>query len=104
MTELLILPVDLSSDGIRRLEAQLERDIRAGGNLGSRQGQIACLSESILRSVEGLQEALSLLTAELPAGDPMVARLQEAAENMMRLALAVMDYAALYGPQGGGRA
>lgn len=100
MTELLILPVDLSSNGIRRLEAQLERDIRAGGDLGSRQGQIACLSESILRSVEGLHEALSLLAAELPAGDPMVARLRDAAENMTRLALAVMDYATLYDPHG----
>lgn len=98
MTEMLVLPIDLSRAGIRRLEARLERDIEAGADLGSRQGQIACLSGSILRSVERLREAVLVLAADLPAGDPMVGRLQEAAETMTRLAFTVVGHAAPYSP------
>lgn len=98
MTEMLILPVDLSPSGMSRLGAQLEREIQAGRDLGSRHGQIACLSEAIMRSVEGLREAVILLAADLPPDDPMVCQLRDAGANMTRLAKAVMDYAALHGP------
>lgn len=100
MTGMIVLPVDISSEGIRRLEAQLEREIRTGADLGSRHGQIACLSGSILRSLETLRKAMLHLTGELPDGDPMVGRLREATESMTRLARAVMDYARLHDPKG----
>ncbi|KQO64154.1 MULTISPECIES: hypothetical protein [unclassified Methylobacterium] len=69
-------------------------DLEAGGC----RHRLAGTSASITRSLQGLQDALVLLVAALPADDPMVPRLNAAAQNMTRLARAVLTYGAVLDP------
>ncbi len=79
MTNVRALPLDLTPDGARRLCAQLERDARAGIDLGSRRVQIAGLSESLAQALEDLGDDVRRAVAALPEGDPVSCRLCEAA-------------------------
>ncbi len=77
MTNVLTLPLDLSGKAARRLSSQLERDLAAGLDPGPRHAQIACLSDSLARSLDQLKEALARAVSELPADDPAALRLRK---------------------------
>ena len=98
MTDIAVLPVAPSAEGVARMYAELLRDAGDGLDLGSRRGQIACLSASVLRSLGSLRVSLGLVAAGLSADDPVLHRLQEAAANMTLPARAVVDCAAPCGP------
>jgi hypothetical protein len=93
MSDVLILPLDLSPEASRRLRDRLERDLAAGSDPGPRHAQIACLSGSLARSLHQLREALGRALSEMPADDPSAHSLQEAASGMASLAQAVIDLA-----------
>ncbi|MFH6787320.1 MULTISPECIES: hypothetical protein [Methylobacterium] len=94
MADVLALPLDLSAEGVHRLRIQLERDLAAGLDPGSRQAQIACLSGSLARSLHQLREAVGKALSEMPANDPLALNLRDAATGMTRIAEAVMAGAA----------
>lgn len=96
MTNVLTLPLDLSGEAAGRLRGQLERDLAAGLDPGPRQAQIACLSDSLVRSLHQLKEALGRAVSELPADDPAASSLREAAAGMTLIAQAVMVCAGSY--------
>ncbi len=96
MTDVLTLPLDLSPEASRRLRDLLERDLAAGVDPGPRHAQIACLSDSLARSLHRLREAVGRALLELPAEDPRMVRLQEAASGMASLAQVVMDRTGAY--------
>ncbi len=93
MSEILILPLDLSPEASRRLRDRLERDLASGLDPGPRQAQIACLSGSLKRSLHQLREALGKALSELPADDPTATDLRAAALGVASLAQAVMELA-----------
>lgn len=94
MAEILTLPLDLSAEGSRRLGLQLERDARAGVDLGPRQAQINCLIEALAGSLRELAEALERVAVDLPEGDPALCRLRTAGAGVTQLALAAIAGAA----------
>jgi hypothetical protein len=94
MTDILTLPVALSSDGCRRMAVRLESDAREGVDLGPRGAQIECLTASLSRSLRELGEALGRAMAVLPEGDPTLCGLREAVSGMTWIAHLVMAGAA----------
>lgn len=99
MAEVLTLPLDLSAEASRRLHVQLEQEMAAGLDPGSRQAQIACLSGSLTRALHQLRESVRRAVSDLPADDPTASTLHEAATGMALLAQAVMAGAAGLGAQ-----
>jgi hypothetical protein len=93
MAQVLTLPLDLSPDVTRRLCAQLERAAGTGIDLGSRQIQIAGVSDALTRSLQDLDAALRRMAAHLPADDPTASGLREAAGAMTSIARSVLGIA-----------
>ncbi|MCF4129492.1 hypothetical protein [Methylobacterium sp. SyP6R] len=106
MTNVRVLPLHLTPDGALRLCAQLERDARAGVDLGSRRVQIAGLSESLAQALEVLGDDVRRVVAALPDGDPVSCRLCEAALATAQIVQTVMrwiDTDLMHGPPGSAR-
>jgi hypothetical protein len=94
MSEVLTLPVALSSEGCRRMAGRLGSDARAGVDLGPREAQIEGLTASRNRSLPELREALGRAVAVLPEGDPALCDLRDAVFGMTRIADVVIAGAA----------
>lgn len=97
MTEVLTMPVALSAQGGRRMAARLERDARAGVDLGPRGAQIDCLTASLTRSLRELKDTLGWAVAMLPEGDSALCGLRDAVSGMGRLAMVAVT--GLHAPQ-----
>jgi hypothetical protein len=89
----------LSSETARRLLGDSQRDLAAGVDLGPRQAQIACLSDSLSRSLHQLRETVVREVSQLPEDDTRALRLGEAAAGITLIARSVIGCASAYRPQ-----